>query len=149
MWSPKIHLDERDRFTGVVKEINRVNKGRKLICFYCNSKGASLGCSGNNDSCKKSYHYLCAKESDCKFSVDNNNFIIYCPIHKLEEEEIEEEYGVCIECHSGLDEEKLLICEKCKEVTHTYCNKPIPLDFPPEEDYFCYSCRYDSMKIQY
>ena len=40
--------------------------------------GGGLGCFIEN--CKETYHYLCAKKSDCLFIQDE--FICYCSIHK-------------------------------------------------------------------
>jgi len=50
-----------------------------------------------------------------------------------------EDLGDCIVCLSGLDEDKLLICEKCRKTIHTYCSIPNITEIP-EEDYFCNIC---------
>ena len=65
-----------------------------MRCSLCKEKGGGLGCFVK--TCDKSYHYLCAKNSNCLFV--NSKFIIYCDDHRgeapeecLEEEKIEEE----------------------------------------------------------
>lgn len=60
-----------------------------MRCSLCKDKGGGLGCFIKN--CDKSYHYLCAKTSNCLFV--NSKFIIYCEEHRSEapEECLEEE----------------------------------------------------------
>lgn len=91
LWTPEIFLDEKNKFRNLAKGIKRCNK---LRCTLCKDRGAGLGCYIKD--CEKSYHYLCAKVSNCLFV--NSRFIIYCEIHRdkapaeyLEEEKLEEE----------------------------------------------------------
>ena len=91
LWTPEIFLDDNNKFKNLGKAIKRC---RKLKCTLCKEKGGGLGCFIKN--CDKTYHYLCAKVSNCLFV--NSKFIIYCEDHRnealpefLEEEKIEEE----------------------------------------------------------
>lgn len=45
----------------------------------------------------------------------------------------------CEVCHSGLNENKLLLCDKCDKGFHTYCLKP-RLHSLPEGNWFCQAC---------
>jgi hypothetical protein len=145
LWSPAIFLDEYGRLQKVAEEIER---SRKFICTYCGEKGAGLGCHAKK--CKTTYHYLCAKSDGCY--LNDQKYNMYCSGHKdqiaLEEldnfvtKEIEPEgYSdlLCIECKSGLDEDKILICDLCSFGIHTYCHTPEILEIPKEE-FHCYKC---------
>lgn len=143
IWTPNIFLNKEGKMVNVIKEIKRSQKHR---CSYCSTKGAGLGCSVKK--CEKNFHYLCALATDC--ILDSQKYIIYCNSHNedninkcLNNDENQdqnfEEYGDCVVCLSGLDEDKLLICEKCSKTIHTYCNIPIIIDIP-EGDYICNNC---------
>lgn len=45
----------------------------------------------------------------------------------------------CEICRSGLNENKLLLCDKCDKGYHTYCLKP-RLNSLPEGNWFCHNC---------
>ncbi|CAH0551752.1 unnamed protein product [Brassicogethes aeneus] len=45
----------------------------------------------------------------------------------------------CQFCHSGDNEDKLLLCDSCDRGYHTYCFKP-KMDNIPEGDWYCYEC---------
>ena len=134
LWTPEIFLDDKNKFKNLGKGIRRCNK---IKCSFCKEKGGGLGCFIKD--CHKSYHYLCAKESNCLFV--NSKFIIYCEEHRplapedyLEEEKIEEEiteglmHYICSICKSGLDEDHILICEECDRGFHSNCHDPPVLD---------------------
>ena len=103
LWTPEIYLDDNskalvfvfmpciDKLKNLTKAIKRCNK---MKCSLCKEKGGGLGCFVKN--CDKSYHFLCAKLSDCLFV--NSKFIIFCYEHKSEapseykeEEEVDED----------------------------------------------------------
>jgi len=147
LWTPNIFIGTDGKLKNVLKEIRRSQKYR---CSYCHTKGAGLACS--HTKCNKDYHYLCALATEC--ITDNQKYVVYCKSHyeKIEilngenEENFDEEMnnkvedlGDCIVCLSGLDEDKLLICEKCRKTIHTYCSIPNITEIP-EEDYFCNIC---------
>lgn len=75
LWTPEIFLDEKNKFRNLGKGIKRCNK---MKCSLCREKGGGLGCFVKD--CSKSYHYLCAKETNCLFV--NSKFIIYCEDHR-------------------------------------------------------------------
>jgi len=146
MWTPNICLNPEGKLRNVLKEIRR---SQKIKCCYCHTKGAGLACS--KPKCYKDYHYLCALATEC--ITDNQKYVVYCNSHSEEilENELErinleedldnivEGYGNCMVCLSGLDEDKLLICEKCQKTIHTYCSIPV-INEIPEGDFFCYKC---------
>jgi hypothetical protein len=86
LWTPEIFLDEKNKFKNLTKGIKRCNK---IKCTFCKEKGGGLGCFIRD--CHKSYHYLCAKDTNCLFV--NSKFIIYCEDHRSEapDEYLEEE----------------------------------------------------------
>ncbi|CAL1274243.1 unnamed protein product [Larinioides sclopetarius] len=45
----------------------------------------------------------------------------------------------CQFCHSGDNEEKLLLCDGCDKGYHTYCFKPV-METIPEGDWYCFEC---------
>uniref|UniRef100_A0A0K8STL3 Bromodomain adjacent to zinc finger domain protein 2B n=2 Tax=Lygus hesperus TaxID=30085 RepID=A0A0K8STL3_LYGHE len=45
----------------------------------------------------------------------------------------------CQFCHSGDNEDKLLLCDGCDKGYHTYCFKP-KMDNIPEGDWYCHQC---------
>ncbi|CAG9766317.1 unnamed protein product [Ceutorhynchus assimilis] len=45
----------------------------------------------------------------------------------------------CQFCHSGDNEDKLLLCDSCDRGYHTYCFKP-KMDNIPEGDWYCHEC---------
>ncbi|XP_022241135.1 bromodomain adjacent to zinc finger domain protein 2B-like isoform X2 [Limulus polyphemus] len=45
----------------------------------------------------------------------------------------------CQFCHSGANEEKLLLCDGCDKGYHTYCFKP-KMETIPDGDWYCYEC---------
>ena len=77
LWTPEIFLDGRNKFKNLRKAVKRCNK---LVCSFCKDRGGGLGCFIKN--CDKTYHYLCAKLSNCLFV--NTKFIIYCENHRSE-----------------------------------------------------------------
>ncbi|XP_074602771.1 uncharacterized protein CG5098-like [Brevipalpus obovatus] len=56
-----------------------VNDSMNRACNKCKLKGASLGCP--HKGCSFCYHYICASESGC--GMDEENFLIHCPKHKV------------------------------------------------------------------
>ncbi|XP_013791354.1 bromodomain adjacent to zinc finger domain protein 2B-like [Limulus polyphemus] len=45
----------------------------------------------------------------------------------------------CQFCHSGANEEMLLLCDGCDKGYHTYCFKP-KMETIPDGDWYCYEC---------
>jgi len=152
LWTPEIFLDDKNKFKNLSKGIRRCNK---IKCTLCKEKGGGLGCFIKD--CFKSYHYLCAKESNCLFV--NSRFIIYCEEHRseapedcLEEEKLEDEiteglaHYICSICKSGLDEDHIVICESCDRGFHSNCHDPvIDLEALDEEtEWYCKSCSLEA-----
>ncbi|XP_030058267.1 uncharacterized protein LOC115469612 [Microcaecilia unicolor] len=56
--------------------------GKCRRCFKCKAIGATVGC--DVEDCRRTYHYLCAKESKAEIVEDVNNGIykIYCRDHR-------------------------------------------------------------------
>ncbi|XP_044739668.1 uncharacterized protein LOC123301018 isoform X4 [Chrysoperla carnea] len=46
----------------------------------------------------------------------------------------------CQFCHSGDNEDKLLLCDGCDKGYHTYCFKP-KMEQIPDGDWYCFECR--------
>jgi hypothetical protein len=152
LWTPEIFLDDKNKFKNLSKGIRRCNK---IKCTLCKEKGGGLGCFVKD--CLRSYHYICAKDSNCLFV--NSRFIIYCEEHRsqappecLEEEKEEEEvteglaHYICSICKSGLDEDHIVICEGCDRGFHSNCHDPV-IDLEAiEEDteFYCKSCSLEA-----
>ncbi|KAJ7992646.1 hypothetical protein DPEC_G00280830 [Dallia pectoralis] len=54
---------------------------RDTVCSYCEMVGSTLGCYSKG--CTLRYHYPCAMDSDC--SLNEDNFSLRCPKHKVKE----------------------------------------------------------------
>ncbi|NXM86005.1 PHF11 protein, partial [Oenanthe oenanthe] len=52
----------------VVKELKR---GKRLMCNFCQKKGATVGCEER--ACRRSYHYFCALCDDAAVETDQAN----------------------------------------------------------------------------
>ncbi|KAG0477160.1 hypothetical protein HPP92_014001 [Vanilla planifolia] len=73
-WAPEVYFKD-DLVINLPTELAR---SRRITCSYCGIKGAALGCF--EKSCRKSFHYLCAKKTpECRW--DNENFVMLCPLH--------------------------------------------------------------------
>ncbi|XP_063130942.1 PHD finger protein 11-like isoform X4 [Rattus norvegicus] len=61
-----------------------------LKCSLCNKGGATVGC--DLSSCRKSYHYVCAKKDHAIPQVDEDlgTYKIFCPEHPPQQEETTE-----------------------------------------------------------
>ena len=71
-WTPEIYQDDNNKFVGLKEAILRCDACR---CTHCDTRGGGLGCI--IESCKNSYHYLCAETINCiKW-----DWTIYCPDH--------------------------------------------------------------------
>ncbi|XP_042634944.1 PHD finger protein 11 [Catharus ustulatus] len=62
----------------VVKELKR---GKRLMCSFCQKKGATVGCEER--ACRRSYHYFCALCDDAAVEIDQVNGVyrVFCPKH--------------------------------------------------------------------
>jgi hypothetical protein len=56
-----------------------------------------------------------------------------------EEGDFARKYLVCDVCHSGLDDDHMLICDGCDKLFHLYCLTP-RLKRVPKGDWFCKTC---------
>ncbi|XP_020342275.2 transcription factor 20 isoform X1 [Oncorhynchus kisutch] len=55
---------------------------RDTVCSYCEMVGSTLGCYSKG--CTLRYHYPCAMDADC--SLNEDNFSLRCPKHKVKRE---------------------------------------------------------------
>ncbi|KAI5628527.1 hypothetical protein C0J50_3017 [Silurus asotus] len=60
---------------------NECKRGKRLKCFKCGKHGATAGCEVK--SCKRSYHYPCAKKARAVTMEDQSKgtFTLYCEKH--------------------------------------------------------------------
>lgn len=141
VWTSKTYLDENLKFHNLDSAIKNASQ---LECSFCNKTGAGCGCEVAE--CKNSYHFLCAKIEGCTFI--NEKYNIYCPRHesfipkadllKCEKEHVGNYY--CCKCYSGLDDNKLIICDKCINICiHDYCCDP-QVDVEEVDKWFCDQC---------
>lgn len=54
---------------------SKVRRGRQLTCTGCKGKGATIGCLV--ETCKNSFHFPCAEETEWLFSTADVGF--HCP----------------------------------------------------------------------
>ncbi|XP_054606718.2 transcription factor 20 isoform X2 [Nothobranchius furzeri] len=67
---------------------------RETSCSYCEMVGSTLGCYSKG--CTLRYHYLCAIEADC--SLNEDNFSLRCPKHKVKKESLPRAFGPPSQC---------------------------------------------------
>lgn len=67
---------------------------RETCCSYCETVGSTLGCYSKG--CTLRYHYLCAMEADC--SLNEDNFSLRCPKHKVKKESLPRVPGQPSQC---------------------------------------------------
>lgn len=67
---------------------------RETCCSYCEMVGSTLGC--HSKGCPLRYHYLCAIEADC--SLNEENFSLRCPKHKVKKESLPRVSGQSSQC---------------------------------------------------
>ncbi|KAF3700523.1 Transcription factor 20 [Channa argus] len=67
---------------------------RETCCSYCEMVGSTLGCYSKG--CTLRYHYLCAIEADC--SLNEDNFSLRCPKHKVKKESLPRASGQSSQC---------------------------------------------------
>lgn len=67
---------------------------RETCCSHCEMVGSTLGCYSKG--CTLSYHYLCAIEADC--SLNEDNFSLRCPKHKVKKESLPRASGQPSQC---------------------------------------------------
>ncbi|KAM9392965.1 uncharacterized protein tcf20 isoform 2-T2 [Pholidichthys leucotaenia] len=67
---------------------------RETACSYCEMVGSTLGCYSKG--CTLRYHYLCAIEADC--SLNEDNFSLRCPKHKVKKESLPRASGQPSQC---------------------------------------------------
>lgn len=67
---------------------------RDTCCSYCEMAGSTLGCYSKG--CTLRYHYLCAMEADC--SLNEDNFSLRCPQHKVKRESFPRAVGQPSQC---------------------------------------------------
>lgn len=75
IWSPGVYV-VGDLLAGYRQAVNESRFGK---CTSCGDYGASLACFQR--TCKKLYHFPCAKETECIF--DDSNYTIHCRHHNL------------------------------------------------------------------
>ena len=75
LWTPCIALDHRNKLRNFDKAIQEYDVLSQK-CVICGKGGASIGCF--DESCPRTYHYLCAREDDAQFLP---NYDFYCKDH--------------------------------------------------------------------
>ncbi|OCT95958.1 hypothetical protein XELAEV_18013650mg [Xenopus laevis] len=84
IFSPNVISTNSTLFGGfdIRSVINEVKRGKKTKCSVCKKTGATIGCDVS--WCKKTYHYMCAKE-DQGIIIENEEeekYLIFCASHK-------------------------------------------------------------------
>jgi len=76
-WAPMVTytFDEEKNTDDFTKIKETIALAKKLPCHVCKQRGAALGCWYKK--CKKSFHYLCAKQAKCFFDHPN----VFCEAH--------------------------------------------------------------------
>jgi hypothetical protein len=62
------------------------------------------------------------------------------------ENDLARKYFRCELCHSGADDDNMLICDGCDKLFHLYCLDP-PLEKVPDGDWFCLECEVSTRNV--
>lgn len=73
LWSSEVYEEEDGGLQNVYVAVSR---GKQIKCSLCLERGATVGCC--HKSCQATYHFMCAKRSDCFFGEDKR---IFCKAH--------------------------------------------------------------------
>ena len=82
LWSSEVYEEVDGSLQNVGQALSR---GSRLLCSFCRSKGASVGCC--HDNCKSNYHFACGVKDGAAFK---NNKGLYCRYHKDLYDDIED-----------------------------------------------------------
>nr|XP_060625710.1 histone-lysine N-methyltransferase SETDB2 [Anolis sagrei ordinatus] len=65
----------------VASVVNEIKRGRRLMCYFCRKKGATVGCEIKH--CRRGYHYFCALCDDAAIETDGvkGTYRVFCPNH--------------------------------------------------------------------
>ena len=75
MWSSEVY----EEIDGSLQNVGQaVSRGSRLLCTFCRSKGASVGCC--HKDCKANYHFACGVKDGAAFK---NNKGLYCRLVAL------------------------------------------------------------------
>ena len=142
---------------GKLKNVNKeVKRSKKIECSFCREYGASTCC--NFPECFKNYHYLCSVSDRCEMNWIE--YLLYCKKHSknaphefsnfnierlidIERKTNDSREAVCCVCFSGLDEDKLIICDECNVAYHSYCHDPVVKESVGNENvkWYCRNCQ--------
>jgi hypothetical protein len=62
------------------------------------------------------------------------------------DDDLSRKYFGCELCHSGADDDNMLICDGCDKLFHLYCLDP-PLEKVPDGDWFCLKCEVSTRDV--
>ena len=70
LWSSEVYEEVDGSLQNVGQALSR---GSRLLCTFCRSKGASVGCCHEN--CKSNYHFACGVKDGAAFKLNKG---LYC-----------------------------------------------------------------------
>ena len=70
LWSSEVYEEVDGSLQNVGQALSR---GSRLLCTFCRSKGASVGCC--HDNCKSNYHFTCGVKDGAAFKLNKG---LYC-----------------------------------------------------------------------
>ena len=116
----------------------KINSCGHIFCFDCLFEWSKI--TNKCPLCKSEFNYI--------KKMSGKNFLQKIKIKKkeqiIEEEEIDEELAnaenFCYKCREETHANFLLVCDNCVlKCCHTFCLEP-PLEFIPDNDWFCDFC---------
>ncbi|XP_022108679.1 mucin-12-like [Acanthaster planci] len=63
--------------------LRELNRGRRLRCFYCSKKTATIGCSLS--ICKRGFHFNCGFKNEAMFCFFDS-FLVFCKDHRPQQD---------------------------------------------------------------
>ncbi|KAF4086761.1 hypothetical protein AMELA_G00088130 [Ameiurus melas] len=123
-------------------------RGRKLSCALCKKKGATAGCEVK--SCKRSYHYPCAKKARALPEEDQSNgtFTIYCEKHNPHASNGDSEKGDAKVCPSSSGRKSLETGEQDNSLGGSESDWETPLRWPQSRKRKLPEASFDSDETQ-
>ncbi|KAI8061150.1 hypothetical protein BC940DRAFT_336987 [Gongronella butleri] len=134
--SPEVFCTPDGKWYNVTLALRR---GRKVRCFACKEKGATIGCF--ETKCNKSFHLSCAQKPVNYFK---NGVIFWCPTHEAYYNKIDTYVNVfnCDGCGKQMEDESWYTCLPCASDYFSSfdlcgeCFDNFPSSHPHGEDHF-------------
>ncbi|KAK9890198.1 hypothetical protein WA026_010309 [Henosepilachna vigintioctopunctata] len=132
LWSSEVY----EEIDGSLQNVHSaLLRGRSIKCAVCKQKGASVGCCLKG--CYETYHFICARKSNCIFLHDKT---VFCASHQLPKNcniiTSSQDFNIRRSIYVELDKKKGKYCEieKVNFMVGSLCVTRLGKIYPPLSD---------------